>query len=133
MGTSTNAILFYGYCWDWETHRLWPRGDDECGHEWKGRLAEKYMVDLDSDAGQALIGIQSCAVGEHCSDRVPIPYVYVACTETIAWRGCPARIETDVPLTANQNWDAQLDAFCAELEISTEGMRAGWWLVSMWS
>lgn len=42
MGQSTNAILFYGYCWDDETSRPWTIGkeyDDEDEDGWDDRLA----------------------------------------------------------------------------------------------
>jgi len=36
MGTSTDAILFYGYCWDDETSRPWEIDPDD---DWEGRYA----------------------------------------------------------------------------------------------
>lgn len=49
MGTSTDAILFYGYCWTEETSRPWEIGtdndededdeDDEDGDDWEARYA----------------------------------------------------------------------------------------------
>jgi hypothetical protein len=55
MGQSTNAILFYGYCWDKETSRPWEIGhnnednednadenDDENANEAKADWKERY-------------------------------------------------------------------------------------------
>lgn len=45
MGQSTNAILFYGYCWTEETSRPWEIGRedeeeiDEANKDWEGRYA----------------------------------------------------------------------------------------------
>lgn len=41
MGVSTDAILFYGYCWDDEDHSLWKTDDanDDDDDGWEERLA----------------------------------------------------------------------------------------------
>jgi hypothetical protein len=41
MGTSTDAILFYGYCWTEETSRPWKIGsnDDDDDDDWETRYA----------------------------------------------------------------------------------------------
>jgi hypothetical protein len=46
MGQSTNAILFYGYCWTEETSRPWEIGvdtesdtDDDSDDDWESRYA----------------------------------------------------------------------------------------------
>jgi hypothetical protein len=40
MGQSTNAILFYGYCWNEEISRLWDgEGDDGDDGDWESRYA----------------------------------------------------------------------------------------------
>lgn len=50
MGQSTDAILFYGYCWTEETRRPWTIGrddehaDDDDG-DWEARYAKALGVD----------------------------------------------------------------------------------------
>lgn len=39
MGVSTDAILFYGYCWSDEAHSLWKTDDDNEEDSWEDRYA----------------------------------------------------------------------------------------------
>jgi hypothetical protein len=121
MGQSTDAILFYGYCWfdehgdftddDWETSK---QGKEEFGVE----------------------------IGSHCSCDYPMPYIYISESEQRASRGDPERVNTEMvaaPHDVTAGWDNQLRAFIAKHQISLDKREyedgpqgPGWFLVSNW-
>lgn len=117
MSTSTDAILFYGYCWDDQVD-FWP--DDE-ETDWEERYANLAGPDK-----------PFCTIGRHCSGDYPMPYVAVGKTVMRAWRGEPRSIDTDlhsIPLS----WRDELDKFCALMGIDVSDKHPGWFLVSWWS
>lgn len=138
MGTSTDAILFYGYCWDEETDRPWTIGredeDDHPDEDWMDRYARAkgLIVDDRTDWSKMreLALASGCEVSTHCSHECPMPLVAVTASLIRSWRGHMNEVKS---LAVDPAWDRLLAEFCEVLGIRTEGLRAAWWLVSDWS
>jgi hypothetical protein len=155
VGQSTDAILFYGYCWD-DQATLWLDGQEggdgeaEDAEDRYARLigiqrpaAEHPADDDDSVAAQGVKAEfrvywdkkrEACkaagvVAGEHCSNVHPIPYVAVSESKVRATRGHPKQIE---PLVVGADWDAKLATYCTIMGITPPQEKPGWWLVSMW-
>lgn len=122
MGQSTDAILFYGYCWFDE------RGDFTAD-DWEA-----------SKQGKDEFGVE---IGSHCSCDYSIPFIYVSESRTTASRGHPESIDPErvaVPEITRQGWNVALRAFIAKHQISLEQpseygdapQGPGWFLVSNW-
>ncbi len=158
MGVSTDAILFYGYCWD-EEHDLFPDLDDD--DRWSNvilarRGVKSPWLDLprfDLPTGErnkkvdqwvmehrkeidefhrqekAIKEEFGVEVGYHCSAEYPFPYVYVKAIE--ARRGYPEKVDPS-ELSALPGWDEKLDRFLAEFNIEKPNEKPRWWLVSYW-
>lgn len=103
MGVSTDAILFYGYCWDEE-----PDFDLDYWYDFEGPVQRST----------------------HCSAEHPIPYVTVAESRITASRGSPEEVKS---LAVKPEWKEQLDAFLKELSIKPPQPEPRWWLVSDWA
>ena len=161
MGVSTNAVMFYGYCWDeekellageWEEHVLRSRGHvnpwdaynatgidairdyrerDRKGKEW----CDVHRAELDQwyDLKKAVKAELGCDIGRHCSGSCPMPYVFIGSSEKTVYRGRPWAFDP-VELVTEDQWSARLDAFLAATGIEKpEGQeRPQWWLVSYW-
>jgi hypothetical protein len=156
---STNAILFYGYCWKIETDRPWTIGnedDDEHPDEdgWEERYAircglmpplhpyptrestsytvkEQAAIDEHSSywaAKRALTEAARCEVGTHCSSECPMPFIAVKASIRESRRGFVTAIDG---LAVDSAWNAQLEEFCALMEIPTQAAPR-WYLVSYW-
>lgn len=157
MGQSTDAILFWGYCWDEERAAPWL-GEDEAADadvDWEERYAKirgvippsaDYPHNNDkSEAAEVVraaysafwgetreaVEASGCLVDSHCSGSCPMPYVAVAASRTKASRGHPQPIAS---LDVAPEWRGLLDAFCRDMRITPpEGQQPGWWLVSDWT
>lgn len=159
MGQSTDAILFYGYCWDDERRHPWEDDEHEDENaearlarvkglvepadpfpETRNRLGQEVHLNPEQQAvvegyrafwaaRSELFKATGVECGTHCSESCPMPYVAIATSLTRAWRGSPQEISS---LATDGTWQTTLDDFCAALGISTDGMRAAWWLVSDW-
>ncbi len=116
MGTSTDAILFYGYVWD-----------DEATERQLDILESAQNMDLE---GRKEGRKPPCLIGTHCSGECPMLFVAAVASHTKAWRGHPREISS---LFVDPRWNAQLSAFCRDLGISLVGKKATWWLVSDWT
>jgi hypothetical protein len=132
MGTATNAILFYGYCWEDEASWPWDVDDssdeDDEEYSWHERYAR--MKGLTDEAARPFIAKEPCTVETHCSGECPMPYVAIKASTTLAWRGHPQEIRA---LRTDPAWNKQLAAFCKLLDINIKGKKAAWWLVSDWT
>lgn len=124
MGQSTDAILFYGFHAD---EGAW---DDFIGVDWEDTFCSRKagMFAGDYDAKNKLLSSEPCQIESHCSAECPMPFVCVKASMTRAWRGYPKKIES---LSVHPDWDAQLRAFCALMNVPWQEPR--WWLLSMWS
>lgn len=137
MGTSTDAILFYGIHGDegewegisiesWESVLAEKRGvvDPETPYktEEEKRIQSEYW-----DRKREICEAEPCAVGIHCSYECEMPYAYVKDSRIEASRGYPEAVSS---LTVNPKWDANLKAFCDLIEIPWS--QPQWWLVSFW-
>lgn len=139
MGTSTDAILFYGYVWDDEgTDRPWITGDDDDDdddddeEDWQERYAAARGVTRPSESYAEVLDHASrsfCEVGTHCSDSCPMGYVAVKASMRVARRGYP---QTVSELEVGPSWADELRTFCADLGIPVDGKEPAWWLVSYW-
>jgi hypothetical protein len=105
MGVSTDAIVFYGYCWD----------DQSCGY------------DEEDDRGQVITG--GVEWGHHCSDASPMRYLAIEDSKVTAWRGYPKPLQgTSIPLRWEDWLEAELERTGVE---PPEGEnQPGWWIVS---
>lgn len=135
MGVTTNAVLFYGYCWQEETNMPWTIGDDEppdVEEEWEDR----YLLAIchgqpPKDYGDRikLVKKSTCIVDSHCAGTCPMPFVAVRASVITAHRGDMKEVKS---LDVGKTWDDDLDKFCELMEISTEGQKPRWWLVAYW-
>lgn len=162
MGQSTDAILFYGYCWDEERRSLF---DDKGGQiEWVDVIAEqrglvnpwndyKERTDLPYKEQRALTDkwaddhrkeldayyASKRAIREEFGCEVDhhcsgdYPMPFV-CVNDSKVHASRGTPEGVVGLDVDPEWDALLEKFMSELGISKpEGQeRPGWWLVSYW-
>ncbi len=138
MGTSTDAILFYGYCWDEESDKPWLIGldgeDDYPDEDWIDRyirvkgLAVDDRVDW-SKMHELALG-SGCQVSTHCSHDCPMPFVAVTASVTKSHRGHMREVKS---IAVDPAWRRMLTEFCGTLGIKTDKLRAAWWLVSDWS
>lgn len=159
MGVSTDAILFYGYCWseeneldlgvsdEWTETVLVRRGMVD---PWKSypdkevwatpypesrRVADKWCADnraaLDawSDAKKAVEGEFGVEVDNHCSNECPMPYIAASRSITLASRGFPEKVSD---LIIGPTWDADLNRFMKEFRLKKPHKKPQWWLVSYW-
>lgn len=126
MSQSTDAVLFWGYCWEDETSPYADESDDEAddrharlsgleGAEWKQRMEAREAAGVE--------------VGHHCSDACRMPFVSVTASKTTAWRGSPKAIAS---LEVGADWREKLDAYCSLMGIKPPQDAPGWWLVSWW-
>src|SRR5581483_5549190 len=112
MGQSTDAYLFYGYCWNeyiedldfstdmdevvktiltgrgmtdpWDVHY---NGDYEAYKRWEAVPENAAEVDAYRAATEQVKGELGVDWDDHCSDDYPMPYLYVTGTQTTASRG----------------------------------------------
>lgn len=153
MGTSTDAILAFGWAWDTEDADL---GLDE-DVEWPELVLKKrgivnpwdlYPETISREEGQNWLAQNrdavdawyaqqiavrdefGCDVASHCSGDCPMPYVYVVESEITAWRGTVKQIP--LPLAPRASWKSQLERFVGELGIEVDS-DPYYFLVSYWS
>jgi hypothetical protein len=157
VGVSTNAYLFYGYCWqdedyDFETDidevvkaMLVGRGMTDPWKEhyvgeqpyenykaWaatpQGSVEEAAWYAAQEEA-KAELGVDW---GSHCSNDYSIPYLHIPQSQTTAYRGTAQPITED--LSVDPKWRERLDTFLSSQNIEPpEGEnQPGWWLASYW-
>lgn len=159
MGTSTNAILFYGYCWEEETELFpgtddwdWPKvilqnqgaknpWDDFVeaipGEPYKKKEARseawrnKNRAALDKwyEEKESIKESRGVNLDVHCSSDYPIPYLAAKGSETKSRRGSPEEI---VSLDVKPGWREKLDGWLAEMGVERPQAEPKWWLVSYW-
>lgn len=161
MGVSTNAVIFYGYCWDeecelidgeWETKVLKDRGVKNPWDDYpesisqirdyterrkaEEKWAEDHRAELDEwyAARKAVRAEFGCDIGRHCSGDYSMPYVFVEDSELTVRRGYPHPLAPD-DTTAEDWWADRLAAFMTAVGIAKpDGQDSPqWWLVSYWS
>lgn len=132
MGTSTDAILFYGFSaedegdWDKRLEDDWT--DTFAAH--KGVLSP----DSGNDAFNAywskksqLLAAEPCEIDQHCSGAHPISFVYIAESKITASRGDAKEVGT---IWIGERWRDQLKEFCNLMGIPWQEPK--WYLVSYW-
>lgn len=157
MGTSTNAILFYGYVFDDEGSRPYEDDNDE---DWESRYArlsglvgpeepypdgvrnsktheyeytpeEQKIVDKHTafwDKQRKLVEKCGVVVDTHCSCDCPMPFVAVTKSKIVSHRGEWSEIKS---LDVGEDWNQKLKDFCQLMGIKTKG-KPKWYLVSDW-
>lgn len=160
MGVSTDAILFYGYCWDeewygeepawagdWETAYAAARGviaptatyPERVGSDGHLRptdysAEEQAIIDQYSaywKAQREVVTASSALVGEHCSNECRMTFVAIRASVTKAHRGDPRQI-LSLDIDSAWRWQSQLEEFCDLLQIDVSGKKLGWWMASWW-
>lgn len=110
MSASTDAYVFYGYCWE----------------------DEDVEFDLDTAEGaETKLAEFGVAWDSHCSVSCSIPLLFVEGTQTIAFRGYPKPLTS---LDVDPSWKGKLDAFLDSqgIEAPEGDNQPGWWTAS-WS
>jgi hypothetical protein len=149
MGQSTDAIVFYGYCWHGEDQdftadmdevaetilkqrgRTDPWSSHPGGHAPEWVADNSTAIDAWHDAKEAVKAGFGVDWGTHCSDGCPMPYLYIPETEITARRGYPEPLTS---LKVDLAWKPKLDAFLQAQGIEPpEGEnQPGWWTASYW-
>lgn len=152
MGQSTDAYVFYGYCWDdedtefatdmdeavkailaergiadpWDEHY---DGDYEAYKTWKA--ANGSVVAAFKAAKEAVEAELGVDWDSHCHHECSMPLLYVRGTKTTAHRGSPMPLTS---LAVDPTWKGKLDAFLESQDIEPpEGEnQPGWWVASWW-
>ncbi len=126
MGTSTDAILAYGYDLgdpdDWESGPDWwdPEAEDEEGDP----------IDFHTAADERIPGGLGVEIVDHCSDRVP-HYILAAHTITAA-RGYPKTVDPAALLALQEDADTRLAHALEVLGLKPEQESPAWLLASYW-
>lgn len=136
MSQSTDAILFYGYCW---TREAPPWVDDYEAEDEDGGVAETRYLRLTGlaekypsfDYRRSALAKAPCVVVRHCSDNCTMYGVAVAGTCTTAWRGSPQTINP-AEMTPKPEWAKMLRAYCDLMKIHVGNQQPAWHLVSWW-
>jgi len=154
MSVSTDAMLFYGYCWDEETSTPWTIGkddedetsDSDDEEDWEERYARLKAGLLKPDTGDGydektygeyldakrkIIEACPCEVGTHCHSDAPMPYVCIKATYTCNSRGDMTRLNP-AEFEVDESWDSELKKFCKLMGIAPPAEGPGWYMVSYW-
>lgn len=156
MGVSTDAILFYGYCWSeemslipegeiWQELLLGRRGvpnpfggfpaPETIPYAKRRKLVDDWCVEHRAEldawraAKQGISQEFGVEIGTHCSDQCAMPYVFAVGSQIVAARGHPEQITT---LAVGVDWPSRLNHFLETLKIARPQPTPGWWLVSDW-
>jgi hypothetical protein len=156
MSVSTDALFFYGICWDEEGH-VWPwerEGDDD--------LLEKVLdddedsdegrIDAEDDENRVSDGLDDetrsekygLQIGTHCLASCPMGYVAIPSTFARAWRGGPVKIDEEGdgdrtslpadPANPVREWNKLLKKFCKDYGYDFDDLmdngKIGWFLCS---
>lgn len=162
MGTSTDAVLFHGYCWTEEGDPVnWPEGEwphiilarRGVANPWdrfpsaeiealpyeKRYAASTRWADANEaaiDCWQANVNAVRAEFGVeayyHCAGSCAMPYLYVIGARALAHRGYPHEVAADA-LTVDPAWRKRLDRWLKEFGVVAPQDAPRWWLVSYWS
>jgi hypothetical protein len=158
MGQSTDAMVFYGYCWPdedtefdtdldevvkailasrghadpWDAHYVGPKPFDA----YKAWAAtQEGAAEVESYRALKAAVEQELGVdwGSHCSGECSMPYLFIRDTEITANRGYPKPLDPG-SFTVDPSWKGKLDAFLESQGIEPpEGEnQPGWWTASWW-
>lgn len=148
MGQSTDAYVFYGYCWDDEDTEFGTDMSEtvkailaERGHAdpWDGcpdgSNYRTYAAAHESEfaAYRELEKQVEEELGvdwdSHCSDGCPMPLLFIPGTKTTAWRGSPRPVTS---IDVDPAWKPRLDAFLESqgIEAPSGENQPGWWVAS---
>lgn len=142
MSQSTDAILFYGYCWTDESPPWVDPSDYEAEDEDAGDNKERYLrlagfdEKYDGDASyfdrkREALAKATCEVVRHCSDGCTMYGVAVFGSRMTARRGIPQTIDP-AALVPKPEWAEMLRAYCDHMKINVGEQEPAWYLVSWW-
>jgi hypothetical protein len=135
MSTSTDALLFYGICWDEEGHTWpWNREDDDDDAD------QLFDDDLDDEEREEKYELH---FGTHCLASNPMGFAAIPSTFVRSNRGYPVRIDEKsedrdhlptAPKNPLKDWNAKLKTFCEDygydFDELVEAGRVGWFICS---
>lgn len=157
MSTSTDAILFFGYQWEYGVPPFCSEDGDEIidPNDWETYWAaahginppkEEYPSDRTDqspaagtiravyaeywDKKRALAEVAKCRIDTHCCCEEPMPYLAIKESRIVASRGFPEEV-TPGRIIAPKEWHDQLRQFAEKINLKLEG-EPKWWLVSYW-
>ena len=137
MGQSTDAILFYGYCWTDEGSPPWRDEDeDEDEDDRYVRLAgfDEEWTSGDDGYFKRKAKVLAKATGKivrHCSGDCTMYGVAVKGTVMRAWRGDPQEIDP-AKMNPKPEWAENLRVYCEHMGIDPGDQKPAWHLVSWW-
>jgi hypothetical protein len=161
MGTSTDALLVYGYVWDdehdlfdgeetdWEDRiavasglvnpwDTFPREIDRLPRDQRAAQGDAWRAEhrgeLDAwhEAKRRAVSSYGVTIDHHGSDQWSCPIVKIEGAGHTVSRGYPTPVAA-VDLTVGADWDAKLARFVADLNIDVSGAAGpGWFLASWW-
>ena len=159
MSESTDAILFYGYCWSDELLHPWSTDDDDDDEEWEDRYSlakglapplKEYPTRTTKDYSTPTdySDEEKSIIEQHRS-------YWKARAELVESSGCTIDWHCDdyckIPYVAvreseiinsrgdaseinslyvHQGWNNQLEDFCKVMGFNTDGMKLTWWMAS---
>ena len=137
MGTSTDAILFYGFCLpeDSEENDLCEDYEDiyakVCGFPEPTSDYHNNMEvhELYWEHKKSLLLASECGIDAHCSGDYPMYFVYFSKSKIINSRG-DNTIITKNTLNVEDHWNMSIKDFCDKLKITYA--EPAWNLVSYW-
>jgi hypothetical protein len=161
MGTSTDALLVYGYVWDdehdlfdgeetdWEDRiavasglvnpwDTFPREIDRLPRDQRAAQGDAWRAEhrgeLDAwhEAKRRAVSSYGVTIDHHGSDQWSCPIVKIEGAGHTVSRGYLTPVAA-VDLTVGADWDAKLARFVADLNIDVSGAAGpGWFLASWW-
>lgn len=162
MGVSTDAILFYGYCWT-EPTELFPEGKGEWEeiiakrrgeqNPWDSAPTDLFERQPKEAYGQREVGVKSWTDAHRAEldawhsklksirEEFGVKVDFHCSTDyamplIAAWKKIANRGDpenvTETSLRPNLDWDAKLNRFLQELDIQKPHDSPQWWLVSYW-
>lgn len=128
MGTSTDAILFYGFSFEDDDAPEWIEEGEET---WEEKYAIAHGVNPENHKKAWDIANQSpCELNYHCYIDYPMYLIAIKKTKITANRGGPEEI-SEKHFKTEKSWDKEIRDFCKILGV-TPPEKFGWYLVSYW-
>lgn len=114
MGTSTNAILFYGFTDDSEGENGWSEAYD--------------------NSQEDNVTYPGTSLDYHCSSDEPIYYLAIDVSETTAYRGHPKQLDRlTLAYSPLEEWEGTLREAATYFGIDLLDQKPAWYLVSYYS
>lgn len=156
MGVSTDAILFWGFCWDDEDKQPWDKNGEQT-NDYEKRCAAamgvktpempypEYENDHSPKAESArrayskywnqcrkALKASGCKIIYHCSDECTMYGIAIEASVITARRGYPEHVESLAIGAVKQEWHSILFNFCEKMDVDVKKLEPRRWLVSYW-